>query len=143
MGGGTEHASSIFYGERGVTARQRAGRARDRAPVVRQRRHRERLERRLAQRGLRDLLHLLYTEHASGRDAFVEGLRRSRATVLRVAKAQPDIPVVHDNFNEAGSGGPNTQLAYQKGGVGSAHAARSDRHRGVLARHPDVLPAIA
>jgi aminopeptidase N len=45
----------------------------------------------------------------------VEGLRRSRATVLRVEKSLPNTPVVHANFNESGSTGPNNQLVYQKG----------------------------
>jgi aminopeptidase N len=57
---------------------------------------------------------LLYTEFSSGRDPFVDGVRRSRDSVLRAEKSIPDTPVVHRNFNEAGAA-PNNQLVYQKG----------------------------
>ncbi len=40
LNGATEHASAIFYGEKGVTAGNARGRPRDGAPVVRQRGHR-------------------------------------------------------------------------------------------------------
>jgi aminopeptidase N len=58
---------------------------------------------------------LLYTEHAQGRDAFVERLRDSRDTVLRAERKLPNTPIVHANFNESGPTAPNNPLVYQKG----------------------------
>ena len=57
INGGMESASAIMYGEKGVTAGACARRARSGAPVVGQRRHRARLGRRVAERGVRDVLH--------------------------------------------------------------------------------------
>jgi aminopeptidase N len=57
---------------------------------------------------------LLYTEYASGRDAFVDGLRRSRNAVLRLEQSLPNTPVVHANLDEA-STAPNNRLVYEKG----------------------------
>jgi len=115
MGGGMESATNIFYGEKSVTAGN--------APVVHETAHQwfgnavteSDWDDVWLSEGFATYFTLLYTEHAAGRDAFVEGLRRSRDTVLRAEKAQPNTPVVHANFNESGRGGPNTQLAYQKG----------------------------
>ena len=56
--------------------------------MVRQRRDRERLERRVAEEGFATYFTLLYTEHTAGRDAFVEGLRRSRDTVRQLEKSR-------------------------------------------------------
>jgi aminopeptidase N len=115
MGGGTEHASNIFYGEKSVTAGN--------APVVHETAHQwfgdavteSDWNDVWLSEGFATYFTLLYTEYAYGRDAFVEGLRRSRATVLRVEKTLPNTPVVHVNFNEAAADGPNNQLVYQKG----------------------------
>ncbi|HVQ12883.1 MAG TPA: M1 family aminopeptidase, partial [Vicinamibacterales bacterium] len=57
---------------------------------------------------------LLYTEHAAGRDAFVDGLRRRRDIVVRLEKSQPNTPVVHVNLDEAKTE-PNNRLVYEKG----------------------------
>ncbi|MEI6244883.1 MAG: M1 family aminopeptidase, partial [Acidobacteriota bacterium] len=55
------------------------------------------------------------TEHATGRDAFVDGLRKSRDTVLRLETTTlANTPVVHANLAEA-TVSPNNQLVYQKG----------------------------
>jgi aminopeptidase N len=115
MGGGTEHASNIFYGEKGVTAGN--------AAVVHETAHQwfgdavteNDWNDVWLSEGFATYFTLLYSEYANGRDAFVEGLRRSRATILRLVKAQPELPVVHVNFDEGGAAGPNKQLVYQKG----------------------------
>ena len=114
MGGGNEHASNIFYGEKGITAGT--------GPVVHETAH-QWFGNAVTENDWNDVwlsegfatyFTLLYTEFSNGRDAFVDGVRRSRDTVLRVEKSMPDTPVVHRNFNEAGAA-PNNQLVYQKG----------------------------
>jgi len=114
MGGGTEHASNIFYGEKSVTAGT--------APVVHETAHQwfgdavteHDWNDVWLSEGFATYFTLLYTEHANGRDAFAEGVRRSRDSVLRLEKSLPNTPVVHVNLNEA-SQSPNNQLVYQKG----------------------------
>jgi len=115
MGGGTEHASNIFYGERSISAGN--------GPGVHETAHQwfgdavteDDWNDVWLSEGFATYFTLLYTEHARGRDAFVDGLRRSRDTVLRLEKQLPETPVVHVNFDEAASGGPNNGLVYQKG----------------------------
>jgi aminopeptidase N len=114
MGGGTEHASNIFYGEKSVSAGN--------APVVHETAHQwfgnavteDDWNDVWLSEGFATYFTLLYTEHARGRDAFVDGLRRSRQTVLRLERSLPDTPVVHVNLNEATTS-PNNSLVYQKG----------------------------
>jgi aminopeptidase N len=114
MGGGNEHASNIFYGEKGITAGS--------GPVVHETAHQwfgnavteSDWNDVWLSEGFATYFTLLYTEFSGGRDAFVDGLRRSRDAVLRFEKSLPDTPVVHRNFNEAGSA-PNNPLVYQKG----------------------------
>lgn len=114
MGGGTEHASNIFYGEKGITAGN--------GPVVHETAHQwfgdavteSDWNDVWLSEGFATYFTLLYTEHAAGRDAFVEGVRRSRDAVLQLEKSQPNTPVVRVNLNEA-SQRPNSQFAYQKG----------------------------
>jgi aminopeptidase N len=55
----------------------------------------------------------LYTEHFSGRTAFVQALERGRIGAFN-AERQVKRPVVHQN--EKGTGPDLTQLQYQKGG---------------------------
>ena len=116
MGGGTEHATNIFYGEKSVTAGS--------APVVHETAHQwfgdavteSDWNDVWLSEGFATYFTLLYTEHAAGRDAFLDGLRRSRDRVLQLEKTQPNTPVVHVNFDESKAAGPNNQLVYQKGG---------------------------
>lgn len=115
MGGGTEHVSNIFYGEKGVAAGN--------APVVHETAHQwfgdavteDDWNDVWLSEGFATYFTLLYTEHAAGRDAFVDGLRRSRDAVLRLEKSRPNTPVVHVNLDEAATS-PNNPFVYQKGG---------------------------
>jgi aminopeptidase N len=115
MGGGTEHATNIFYGEKGVTGGN--------APVVHETAHQwfgdavteSDWNDVWLSEGFATYFTLLYIEHAAGRDAFLDGLRRSRDRVLQLEKTQPNTPVVHVNFDESKPDGPNNQLVYQKG----------------------------
>ena len=114
MGGGIEHASNIFYGEKGVTAGN--------APVVHETAHQwfgdavteNDWNDVWLSEGFATYFTLLYTEYAGGRDAFVDGLRRSRAAVLRLEQSLPNTPVVHANLDEAATE-PNNRLVYEKG----------------------------
>jgi aminopeptidase N len=114
MSGGTEHATNIFYGEKGVSAGN--------APVVHETAHQwfgdavteNDWNDVWLSEGFATYFTLLYTEHAAGRDAFVDGLRRSRDAVLRFEQSLPNTPVVHANFNEAATQ-PNNRLVYEKG----------------------------
>jgi len=115
MSGGTEHATNIYYGEKSVSAGN--------APVVHETAHQwfgdavteSDWNDVWLSEGFATYFALLYTEHAAGRDAFVDGLRRSRDAVLRVEKSLPDTPVIHVNFDAEGKA-PNNRLVYDKGG---------------------------
>ena len=114
MGGGTEHVSNIFYGEKSVTAGN--------APVVHETAHQwfgdavteNDWNDVWLSEGFATYFTLLYTEYAGGRDAFVDGLRRSRTAVLRLEQSLPNTPVVHANLDEAATE-PNNRLVYEKG----------------------------
>ena len=114
MGGGTEHVSNIFYGEKGVTAGN--------APVVHETAHQwfgdavteSDWNDVWLSEGFATYFTLLYTEYTGGRDAFVDGVRRSRNAVLRLEQSLPNTPVVHANLNEAATE-PNNRLVYEKG----------------------------
>ncbi len=111
--GGVEYASAIFYIEKGVNA--------GRGPVVHEIAHqwwgnsvteRDWDEVWLSE-GFATYFALLFTEHDAGRDAFVDGLARSRESVLQVERKLPDTPVIHRNLSDM-SKVLNT-LVYQKG----------------------------
>jgi len=119
MGGGMESTTNIFYGEKSVAATTN-----NTLPIVHETAHQwfgnsvteSDWNDVWLSEGFATYFTLLYTEYAAGREAFVDGLRRSRDNVLRAEKAQPNTPVVHANFRESGDSAPNTQFAYQKGG---------------------------
>jgi aminopeptidase N len=116
INGGTEHASSIFYGERGVIA----------APAINLVTHE------VAHQwfgdsvtetdwddvwlseGFATYFTLLTTEHYRGRDAFVEGLKASRVRVVELEKTLPGESVIHNNLADMSK--VLNQLIYQKGG---------------------------
>jgi aminopeptidase N len=114
LGGGTEHATVIFYGEKGVAAGN--------APVVHEVAHQwwgnavtERdWDDVWLSEGFATYFTLLYTEQFEGRDAFVRGLRNSRARILDLEKKTPDTPVIHRNLSDMRR--VLNQFVYQKGG---------------------------
>jgi aminopeptidase N len=114
MSGGTEHASAIFYGEKGVAS--------GRAPVVHEIAHQwwgnavtERdWDDVWLSEGFATYFTLLFAEHDEGRDGFVRGLTLSRAQVLALEQKLPDTPVIHRNLADMQR--VLNRLIYQKGG---------------------------
>ena len=58
---------------------------------------------------------LLYTEFKDGRDAFLEGVRRSKTTALNFAIANPGSTIIHDNLADIGRVIANNAQIYQGG----------------------------
>jgi aminopeptidase N len=58
---------------------------------------------------------LLYTEFADGRDAFLEGVRRSKTTALNYAIANPSSTIVHRNLADISRVIANNAQIYQGG----------------------------
>jgi aminopeptidase N len=114
LSGGTEHASVIFYGEKGVAA--------GRAPVVHEVAHQwwgnavteQDWDDVWLSEGFATYFTLLYTEQFEGRDAFVAGLTRSRDSILQLEEKMPDTPIVHRNLGDMRR--VLNQIVYQKGG---------------------------
>jgi len=121
MGGGMEHASEIFYGERGVTGQPAYG------LVAHESAHQwfgdsvteKDWDDVWLSEGFATYFALLASEHYDGRDAFVAGLKRSREQVFATEKRMPGVAVVQD---KPWKGIPNP-IVYQKGGW-SLHALR-------------------
>ena len=115
MGGGTEHASNIFYGEKGIAGGN--------GPVVHEVAHQwfgnavteKDWDDVWLSEGFATYFTLLYTEFARGRDAFVQGVQASRRTVLQLEQKSPTTPVVHRNLDEKTQRVLNN-FVYQKGG---------------------------
>ena len=114
ISGGTEHASEIFYGERGVAS--------GRAPVVHEVAHQwfgnavteKDWDDVWLSEGFATYFTHLYTEQFEGRDAFVRGLRADIQTILAAQKAAPDQPVIHRNLADMRQ--VLNRLVYQKAG---------------------------
>jgi aminopeptidase N len=113
FGGGMENATVIFYGEEGVAAR--------RGPVVHEVAH-QWFGNSVTQsdwddvwlsEGFASYFTHLYREHFDGRDAFVEGLQRSRHSVLQTSRKLPDTAVVHPNLDDMSR--VLNGLVYEKG----------------------------
>ena len=114
FGGGMENATVIFYGEKGVAS--------GRGPVVHEIAH-QWFGNSVTERdwddvwlseGFATYFALLYREQFDGRDGFVEGLQRSRTSILETEKKLPDTPVIHRNLNDMSKVLNN--LVYEKGG---------------------------
>ena len=114
MSGGTEHASAIFYGEKGVTA--------GRAPVVHEVAHQwwgdsvteKDWDDVWLSEGFATYFTHLYTEQFSGRDAFVRGLRADVQTIVQAQSEAPDQPVIHRSLSDMSQ--VLNRLVYQKAG---------------------------
>ena len=114
FGGGTEHASVIFYGccrsSAGVVwheiAHQWFGDSvteKDWDDVW-------------LSEGFATYFTLLATEHYDGRDAFAAGLKRDRGRILAAEKSNPTATVVHDNLADMRRVLAPSAIIYQKGG---------------------------
>lgn len=116
LGGGTEHASEIFYGEASVTNRPATG------LVAHEIAHQwfgdsvteSDWDDVWLSEGFATYFALLSTEHYDGRDAFVAGLKRSRTNVFATEKRMPGVAVAHDNLSDMSK--VLNQIVYQKGG---------------------------
>ena len=114
LGGGTEHASAIFYGEKGVAS--------GRAPVVHEVAHQwwgnavteKDWDDVWLSEGFATYFTHLYTEHVNGRDAFVRNLRADIDTILKAQNALPDQPIIHRNLSDMTK--VLNRLVYQKAG---------------------------
>ena len=112
IGGGTEHASAIFYGEKGVAA--------GRAPVVHEVAHQwwgnavtqKDWDDVWLSEGFATYFTHLYTEQFSGRDVFVRNLRNDIQIILTTQKTLPDQPIIHRNLSDMSK--VTSRLVYQK-----------------------------
>lgn len=116
FGGGTEHASAIFYGEKSILERPDAG------LIAHEIAHQwfgnsvteKDWDDVWLSEGFATYFTLLVSEHYEGRDAFVAGLKRSREQVFALEKQMPGVAVLHDNLSDMKQ--VLNRLIYQKGG---------------------------
>lgn len=114
LGGGTEHASAIFYGEKGVAG--------GRAPVVHEVAHQwwgnavteKDWDDVWLSEGFATYFTHLYTEQFEGRDAFVRGLHNDIQTIEQAHRSAPDQPIIHRNLSDMRR--VLNRLVYQKAG---------------------------
>lgn len=122
VGGGMELASDIFYGYSGVPGRQliahemahqwfgNAASESDWDDVW-------------LSEGFATYFTLLYQEYQDGRDAFLDGVRRSAQSALRYAQANPQSTLVHKNLSNISQVIANNAQVYQ-GGAQVLHMLR-------------------
>ena len=115
FGGGTEHASAIFYGEKSILekpgtnliaheiAHQWFGNAVTEADW----------DDVWLSEGFATYFTLLFTEHSRGRDAFVHDLKQSRQQIFTLEKASPEAAVLHKNLSDMKM--VLNRIIYQKG----------------------------
>ena len=116
FGGGTEHASAIFYGEKSILERPDTG------LVAHEIAHQwfgnsvteKDWDEVWLSEGFATYFTLLVAEHYDGRDAFVVGLKRSREGVLALEKQMPGVAVLHNNLADMKK--VLNRIIYQKGG---------------------------
>jgi aminopeptidase N len=114
LGGGTEHASAIFYGEKGVAS--------GRAPVVHEVAHQwfgnavteKDWDDVWLSEGFATYFTHLYTEQFEGREAMVRGLKNDIMTIEQAQLKLPDQPIIHRNISDMS--GVLNRLVYQKAG---------------------------
>lgn len=118
VGGGMEAASSIFYGDKSVTG-ERTERWRN--VIIHEIAHQwfgnsvteYDWDDVWLSEGITTYFTLLFIEHAYGRDAFVEGLKKSRETVFEFYNMNPNYRIAHDDLSDMGN--VTTRMTYQKG----------------------------
>jgi aminopeptidase N len=118
MGGGMEHASAIFFGERSVSERPAF------SLVAHETSHQwwgdsvteKDWDDAWLSEGFATYFASLATEHYQGRDAFVSAMKRSRDNILGMEKRTPGVAVIHDNLLEIRGGRAPVGIVYQKGG---------------------------
>src|SRR5262245_4448843 len=116
VNGGMELASAIFYGERGVSSTPAS------SLVAHEIAHQwfgdsvteKDWDEVWLSEGFATYFALLFTEHYSGRDAFVGGLKSSRTRALAAEKSLPGVAIIHDNLSDMSK--VLNQLVYQKAG---------------------------
>jgi aminopeptidase N len=116
LNGGTEHASAIFYGENGIRDQPATG------LVAHEIAHQwfgdsvteSDWDDVWLSEGFATYFTLLFTEHTAGRDAFVAGLKDSRARAIATEQSLPGVSVIHDNLSDMSK--VLNQLVYQKAG---------------------------
>ena len=113
--GGMELASAVFYGERSITGRPATNLV---AHEVAHQWFGDSVTERdwdevWLSEGFATYLALLFIEHDRGRDAFVAGLKRSRAQVLAFERRNPGVAVIHDHLADMRK--VLNPLVYQKG----------------------------
>jgi len=123
MGGGMEHASEIFFGERSINGRPGLG------LVSHETAHQwfgdsvteSDWDDVWLSEGFATYFSSLTIEHYEGRDALVRQMKASRPRIFATEKRMPDVPVVQ---TKPWAGIPN-QIVYQKGGW-SLHMLRGE-----------------
>ena len=63
--------------------------------------------------GITTYFTLLFIEHAYGREAFVNGLKKSRKTIFEFYDMNPNYRIAHDDLSDMGN--VTTRMTYQKG----------------------------
>lgn len=124
FGGGTEHASAIFYGENSILTDPAtgAGRPVNTGLIAHEIAHQwfgdavteKDWDDVWLSEGFATYFTLLFTERYQGRDAFVAGLQRSREQVFALEKKSPGVAVLHNNLADMKN--VLNQIIYQKGG---------------------------
>ncbi|MEX2272675.1 MAG: M1 family metallopeptidase [Vicinamibacterales bacterium] len=115
VGGGMELASSIFYGygengpSRQLIAHEMAHQWFGNAVTE------DDWDDVWLSEGFATYFALLYTEFKDGRDAFLEGVRRSKTQALNYAIANPGSTIIHDNIADIGRVIANGAQIYQGG----------------------------
>jgi len=114
--GGTEHASSIFYGEKSIGNKPATNLV---AHEIAHQWFGDSVTEKdwddvWLSEGFATYFTLLCTEHNDGLDAFVAGLKQSRESVLKLEAKNPEIAVRHNNLADMKK--VLNQIIYQKGG---------------------------